>query len=317
MPGMGASNETFLCDLRWREGGEPKLLPLVVRWAPMAYPLYPKYDMREQFRLLRGLEGSAVPAPRVHWLEEDAAVIGSPFFVMERVDGWIPADNPSYHQSGPLFEGSPSFREAIWWQGLDTLAAIHTLPWKQRGLGVLGAPGGGSDPIDRHIAYYETMLGMAEGEPRPLLLEVMSWLRSNAVVPDHVSLCWGDARLGNMLFRDDVVVGVLDWEMALLGDPESDLLWFLLMDWALCEGHFVAPSQRLPGLPETQASVDRYERATGFEVKNFFYHDVFATWRFAVIMHRADAILKTTGYHQEGVDVHSKLENRLRRLLAL
>jgi aminoglycoside phosphotransferase (APT) family kinase protein len=160
------------------------------------------------------------------------------------------------------------------------------------------------------------MLGMAEGEPPPVLLECMGWLRENAVTPRRVTLCWGDARLGNLIIRGAEVVGVLDWEMALLGDPESDLLWFLLMDWALSEGHFVAPSKRLEGLPGREETFARYRRATGRAVENPHYHDVFATWRFAVIMHRADAILKASGYHQADVDVHSTLERRLDRLLA-
>jgi aminoglycoside phosphotransferase (APT) family kinase protein len=317
MPGMGASNETFFFDLHRRDGQQRKLEKLVVRWSPMRFPLYPKYDMKEQFLLLQHLQRTAVRVPEVRWLEEDASLIGSPFYVMERIEGWIPEDNPSYHREGPLFEGSPRYREAIWWQGVETLAAIHTLDWEKLGLGFLGAPADGTDPIDRHIAYYEKMLGMAEEEPPAVLVEAMRWLRDNAIVPRRVSLCWGDARLGNLIFHGEKVVGVLDWEMSLLGDPDSDLLWFLLMDWALSEGHFVAPAERLDGLPGREQTVAHYERATGRKVQNVFYHDVFATWRFAVIMHRADAILKATGYHQAGVDVHSNLVERLQGLLDL
>jgi aminoglycoside phosphotransferase (APT) family kinase protein len=103
--------------------------------------------------------------------------------------------------------------------------------------------------------------------------------------------------------------------LARLSDPETDLGWFLLMDWATSEGHFVAPAERLAGLPTTEDTIAHYRRATGRTVEHFFYHDVFATWRFAVIMHRADAILKATGYHQDGVDVYSNLARRLERLL--
>jgi aminoglycoside phosphotransferase (APT) family kinase protein len=315
MPGMGASNETFLCDIQWREGARTEQEKIVVRWSPMRFPLYPRYDMAEQFRLLQQLQGTAVPAPRVRWLEADASVIGQPFFVMDQTAGWVPQDTPSYHAEGPLREGSTEYRASVWWNAVDVLAAIHTLDWRERGLAFLGEPGEGTDSILRHIAYFEEMIEMTQSEAPAFILDCMTWLRENAVVPDRVSLCWGDARLGNLILGEDEVRAVLDWELARLGDPETDLGWFLLMDWAVSEGHLVAPTERLSGLPSNEDTVAHYERATGRKVKNLFYHDVFATWRFAVIMHRGDAIMKETGYHQSDVDVYGNLARRLEQLL--
>jgi aminoglycoside phosphotransferase (APT) family kinase protein len=288
---------------------------LVVRWSPMRFPLYPRYDMTEQFHLLRQLQDTAVPVPRARWLEEDASVIGQPFFVMDQVEGWVPRDYPSYHAEGPLCEGSTEYRTRVWWNAVDTLAAIHSLDWREAGLAFLGVPLGGTDPILQQIAYYEEMIGMTGGEPPAFILDSMGWLKRNAVAPAHVSLCWGDSRLGNLILADGDVRAVLDWELARLSDPETDLAWFLLIDWATSEGHFVAPAERLAGLPTTEDTIAHYQRATRRRVEHFFYHDVFATWRFAVIMHRADAILKATGYHQAGVDVYSNLARRLERLL--
>jgi aminoglycoside phosphotransferase (APT) family kinase protein len=315
MPGMGASNETFLCDVQWKEGAQTALEKIVVRWSPMRFPLYPRYDMAEQFRLLQRLQGTAVPVPRVRWLEEDASVIGQPFFVMDQIEGWVPRDTPSYHAEGPLREGSTEYRARVWWNAVDTLAAIHTVDWRERGLAFLGEPGDGADPILRHITYYQEMIEMTERQAPAFILDCMAWLEENAVVPDHVSLCWGDSRLGNLILGEDEVRAVLDWELARLGDPETDLGWFLLMDWAVSEGHLVAPAARLAGLPSTEDTVAHYERATGRKVKHSFYHDVFATWRFAVIMHRGDTILKATGYHHSDVDVYGNLARRLERFL--
>jgi aminoglycoside phosphotransferase (APT) family kinase protein len=173
----------------------------------------------------------------------------------------------------------------------------------------------GTDVILRHIAYYDEMIEMTEDETPAFILDCRAWLEANAIVPRRVALCWGDARLGNMLLDGTEVRAVLDWELARLGDPETDLGWFLLMDWAVSEGHFVAPAERLGGLPSTRETVAHYERATGRRVENLFYHDVFATWRFAVIMHRGNAIFKATGYHQADVDVYGNLAHRLERLL--
>jgi aminoglycoside phosphotransferase (APT) family kinase protein len=315
MPGMGASNETFLCDVHWKKDGQPLVEKVVVRWAPMRLPLYPVYDMSEQYRLLQKLERTAVPVPRVRWLEEDESVIGQPFFVMDQVEGWVPRDLPSYHSEGPLHDGTPEYRQSLWWNAVGTLAAIHTVDWREAGLAFLGVPMDGRDVILRHIAYYEEMIDMTGGETPAFISDCTTWLRNNAVVPGHVSLCWGDARLGNLLLEGVEVRAVLDWELVRLGDPETDLGWFLLMDWAVSEGHFVAPSRRLEGLPSPADTVAHYERATGRRVEHLFYHDVFATWRFAVIMHRGNEIFKATGYHQSEVDVYGNLARRLESLL--
>jgi len=316
-PDMGASNETFSFDLRWQEAGERKLEKLVVRWAPMRFQLYPKYDMKEQFLLMKRLENTGVPAPKARWLVEDESVIGRPFFIMDRIEGWIPGDNPSYHLAGPIYEGTREYREKIWWEGVETLARINTLDWEKTGLEFLGAPKSGTDPIDQHIAYYEKMLRMTEEAPPPFLEETLVWLKKNRFAPKHVSLCWGDARLGNLIFHNDRVVGVLDWEQSLLGDPDSDLAWFLLMDWMLCEGHLMRKSERLKGLPGIEETIAHYQRKTNREVENFFYQDVFATWRIAVIMHRAAEDFKTTGYHLSDTDVYGPLRKRLSGLLGL
>lgn len=292
-PGMGLSNETFLFDLQWREAGERKREKLVIRWRPMRFVLFPKYDMKEQFLLMKHLENTGVPAPKARWLEEDESVIGTPFYIVDRIEGWIPGENPPYHVVGPLCEATPEYRAKIWWKAVDTMVKINTVDWEGAGLGFLGIPKGGTDPIDQHIAYYEKMLKMSEGAPPPILKATMDWLKKNRVVPKHVSLCWGDARLGNLIFRDDEVVGVLDWEMVLLGDHESDLLWFLHLDWILSGG---GERPRLEGLPGREETVDYYQRVTDRKVENLFYHDVFATWRTAVIFNRLEVILRAIGY---------------------
>ena len=313
-PGTGLSNETFLFDLQWREAGESKREKLVIRWRPLRFVLFPKYDMKEQFLIMKHLENTGVPVPKARWLEEDASVIGTPFYIVDRIEGWIPEENPPYHVAGPLCEAAPEYRAEIWWKAVDTMAKINTVDCQRADLGFLGVPKGGTDPIDQHIAYYHKMLLMNEGAPPPLLEATMDWLKKNSFAPKHVSLCWGDARLGNLIYRDDKVVGVLDWEMALLGDPESDLAWFLHLDWILCGA---SEGTRLEGLAGREETVEYYQRVTNRKVENLFYHDVFATWRTAVIFARLETILKAIGYLPPDADMNRANFERLRSLLSL
>jgi aminoglycoside phosphotransferase (APT) family kinase protein len=291
-PGGGSSNKTFFAELRFRQDGAMRVENLVIRWVPRGFNLFPKYDMKEQFRLMEQLEKTAIPVPRTRWFEEDEAVLGVPFYIVDQVPGWIPGDFPPYHVAGPLYEATPAAKVKVWQAAVDTMAKIHTLDWERAGLGLLGVPEGGTDSLERLIAYYEKMLRMNEETPPPILAEARDWLRANAYVPKHLSLCWGDARMANLIYSDDAVRAVLDWEMAFIGDPESDLGWFIHLDWALSDGHPYSPSARLAGLPGTKETIDYYERVTNRKVENFFYHEVFATWRLAVVCTRVEKIQK-------------------------
>lgn len=244
--------------------------------------------MAQQYRLLKCLAGTSVPVPPVHGLEEDESVIGRPFFVMAQVEGWVPGDFPPYHVAGPLFDASQPDRERVWWDAIDTIAKIHTLDWKQAGLDFLGPPGAGNDFIARQIAIYDEVFAL-NGEPMPAVLaHARDWLLKNSFEPKYVSLCWGDARLGNMIMRDHQVAAVLDWEMACIGDPESDLGWFAHIDWATSVGRSKSPFPRMTGLPEMRETIAYYERVTGRQVENLRYYEIFATWRLAILFSRIE-----------------------------
>jgi len=132
-PSAGVSNETLLCDLSWREGGALRTQGLVVRLAPTDFPVFPEYDLPRQARVMRCLAGTDVPVPEVLWLEEDASILGCPFYVMKRIDGDIPSEVPLYHAFGLCFDATPERRANMWWSGIRTLASIHSLDWRRRG----------------------------------------------------------------------------------------------------------------------------------------------------------------------------------------
>src|SRR5256712_3608211 len=97
----GFSNDTLLFDLEWTEDGRARREGMVVRIEPRGFTVFPAYDVGQQFRIMQRLgEATDVPVPPMFWLEERSDVLGARFFVMGRVEGRIPPDNPPYHAAG-------------------------------------------------------------------------------------------------------------------------------------------------------------------------------------------------------------------------
>jgi aminoglycoside phosphotransferase (APT) family kinase protein len=107
-----------------------------------------------------------------------------------------------------------------------------------------------------------------------------------------VGLVWGDARIANQIFDDFRCVAVLDWEMASLGDPIQDLAWYCFFDRLFADGLGQA---RLPGIPSRDATAARYEDLTGRAPRNLDYYEVFAAFRFAVILQRVAGLMIAAG----------------------
>lgn len=244
--------------------------------------------MEGQYKLIQKMGAAGLSVPPVHWLETDASVTGAPLYIMERVAGWVPSDFPPYHIDGPLFGANDDDKASVWWSIIQALADIHTLDWHGAGLDFLGVPKDGIEFMQKQIAYYEEVFAL-NVEPLPEILQsTRDWLLKNALAPKHLSLCWGDARLGNVIIKDFKVAAVLDWEMACIGDPESDLGWFAHMDWATSVGRSDKPFPRMSGLPEMSETIKRYEEMTGRTVENLHYYEVFATWRMAILFTRIE-----------------------------
>jgi aminoglycoside phosphotransferase (APT) family kinase protein/putative sterol carrier protein len=280
-PSAGVSNETLLFDAIVRANGRERTEHLVARLMPAGSPVFPAYDLAKQFRILQALGTSAIPVPEALWFEDDESVLGCPFYVMRAIAGEIPSEIPPYHAFGHCLEITPAQRAQMWWSGIETLAGIHALDWRKMGLSYLGVPGTGSDPIDQQVNYYEHFLKWAGGDkPQPVLEPALQWLKEHRYTPGRVALCWGDSRLPNMIFRDQRVAGVLDWEMAFLGDPEADLAWWIYLDWCHSNGYGIP---RLEGLPSEEETVARYEALTGHPVEHLHYQKMFAAFRYGAI----------------------------------
>ena len=314
--GAGLSNETFLFDLSWQEAGRQRSEGMVLRYAPQAYPVFPEYDLGKQFRIMERLKGTNVPVPKVYWLEEDEKVLGAPFYLMGKISGVIPPDYPPYHSFGLYYDATPEQRAKMWWGTLEAMAKIHKLDWKSLRLSFLGVPKSGTDPLDRQLDYYQRYLRWVKEdpqEPQPILEATLNWLRENRYVPEHVTLCWGDCRMPNTIYsRDDFeVLAILDWEMAYIGDPESELGWYFFLDWQMSEGSGIPSLEGTPGKKET---VQRYEELTGWKVKHMLYQDVLAALRYGVILLKIYKNFRRLGVALPGEDV--ELNNLCTRRLA-
>ena len=288
VPGLsGFSNETLLFEATW--GGE--VHPLVIRVEPTGHTVFPATAFDAQVEVMQALaaEGS-VPVPRVLWFEQGPEVLGSRFVCMARIEGEVPADNPGYHGEGWMPALDEAGQRRVWESGLDTMAAIHAVDTDALGLPWLHPVTPAAQLVlDREYRFF------ACGDvPYPVVDRAFEILAST--VPAAVvrpALCWGDSRIGNMIFdADQQVAAVLDWEMVTAGDPVQDLAWFLLLD----HHHTMAfDVPRLPGLPGRAESIARWEQASGYSAEHLEWYELLGAARYASVMVRVMKLLDSAG----------------------
>lgn len=288
IPGLsGFSNETLLFDATWGGG----VHPLVIRVEPSGHTVFPSTAFDAQVQVMQALaaEGS-VPVPEVLWFEEGTAVLGARFAVMARVEGQVPGDSPSYHADGWMPALDDAGRRRVWESGLDAMAAVHRLDRDAVDLGWIPvvSPTG---QLELDHQYRTFAAGDAAYPPVDWAFEILE-----AAVPPAVgdpALCWGDSRIGNMIFAaDQSVAAVLDWEMVTAGDPVQDLAWYLLLDRHHWEA-FGVP--RLSGLPDRTQTIARWEAASGRSAEHLEWYELLGAARYASIMTRVMMLLDQSG----------------------
>jgi aminoglycoside phosphotransferase (APT) family kinase protein len=169
----------------------------------------------------------------------------------------------------------------MWRQSIEAIANINTVDWESRGLSCLAVPKRGTDALDRQIDHYERMWRWGGVQPQSMFDAAFAWFRSNRYEPERISLCWGDARLGNLMYRDNRVVAVLDWDMAHIGAPEADLAWLLGIEWLTRE-----TIGTWPGVPDRDEVVRCYESLTRRRLQSFDYHEAFAMLKLSILFIR-------------------------------
>ena len=288
----GMSSETLLFDASWHEGSSERTQSCAARLRPdpANAPVFPVYDLGRQFRVMRLVaERSSVPVPRTLWYEPDATHIGSPFFVMERVDGIVPPDIMPYPFGSWLSEAAPDEQDRLQRSSVRVLAELHDMDVSADDLAFLELDRPGDSALRRHVAdsvaYYEWVA--SEGARSPLIERAFRWLDDHWPRDDSQStLSWGDARIGNMMFRDYEPVAVLDWEMAATGPREVDLAWMIYLHRFLDD---LAVALELPGMPGFMRLDDvaaTYESYTGHTPKDLEFYTLYAALRHAIVMSR-------------------------------
>ncbi len=271
----GHSNLTYLLRAGARE--------YVLRRPPLG-PVAPKaHDMAREYRVLRAVHPHFPEAPEAFIVCEDPAVLGAPFFIMERRRGAVVRDGAP--ENIPPGAASKVF--------LDTLIRLHAVDLNGAGLAALGKPEG---YLERQVRGWADRWERARtGDGAAAMDDVVRWLATGIPPPLAPTLIHNDYKLDNVMLEPDPggqgpvrISAVLDWEMATLGDPLSDLgltlcYWF----WA------TAPKVRAAGIPvlahgpgwyTRDEIVARYAEKTGRDVRHIRYYEVLGVFKLAVII---------------------------------
>jgi len=261
----GASNDTVGLDIELRCGGREFSVPLVLRPQRSEGILAP-YDVGRQFRLMRALARTAVPVPAVLWYEPTDSLLGAPFFLMERVTG----------ETLPLFWHGPSPRLTA---AAEMLATIHAVDWRASGLDFLlpSTPPSGAmpSPLQCELAGWRVRADGFRIGRAPLLVALADYLIGNEPSDSRHALLHGDPNPGNYLFQRNTVVSVLDWELAAIGDPRSDLGFY-----AALLGVFGG----MPGEGGKTLLSEAYSAVTGKTLDNLEYYEAFGLYRMMIIL---------------------------------
>ncbi|MGW8483038.1 phosphotransferase family protein [Microbacterium sp. NPDC055903] len=269
--GEGQSNATFLLAR-----GEERF---VFRRGPRP-PLPPSaHDMLREARVQQALGRAGVPVPRILAVCEDDGVLGTPFYIMEHLDGDVVTDRM------PVRLDEPAGRRALATASVDALADLHALDVRDGELATLGRPDGYlARQVDRFASLWPTVSRRSlSGVDR-----LAEWLRDNLPLSHRASVVHGDYRIGNLMFRragQADVQAILDWEMATLGDPLADLGYFIATyadPDAAPTPLELTPVTRGEGFPRRAELVARYVDRTGADVSALAWYQALALWKAAV-----------------------------------
>ena len=290
----GMSSETVLFDAQWQEGGAAHSGEFAARLRPAAdaYPIFQEYDLTRQAQVMRFVgERTQVPVPEVVFDEPSDVHLGTPFFVMRRINGLVPPDVMPYPMGSWVTEATDEQRQKMERSAVEVLAGVHGATddpdeWK-----FLEFTQPGDTALRRHVAHEREYYEWArDGLRFPLLERSFEWLDDNwPVAADAAApvLSWGDSRIGNMMFRDFEPVAVLDWEMAGVAPRELDVGWMIFLHRFFQDLCF---DMGLPGLPEMfkpENVAAHYAAVSGHEPLDLSWFIVYAALRHGIVMTRA------------------------------
>ncbi len=270
----GASNPTYLISAGNATGAQR----WVLRKKPPGTLLASAHQVDREYRVMAALGSIGFPVPRMRAYCDDAAVIGTAFYVMDFLEGRI-------FRNARLPGMAPAERAAIYDNLNATLARLHQVDTAAIGLADYGRPGNYFQrQIDRWIKQYRG----AETEVIPAMERLMAELPARIPPSDEVAIAHGDYRLENVMFHptEPRIIAVLDWELSTLGHPLADIAYGCILyhsdseSWGTLKGIDVAAS----GIPDEAAYVAAYCRRTGRDaIPGFNVYLAFSMFRLAAI----------------------------------
>jgi aminoglycoside phosphotransferase (APT) family kinase protein len=269
----GSSNEIF--ELSADTG------PVILRRPPRRRLSASAHDVSREFRVLSALKDTPVPHPQAIHLCSDDGVIGAPFLLMSKVEGFhLKAPYPAH----ALRDGA---MRAMMIDFIDVIARLSRVDFEAAGLAGFGRPAG---YLDRQVDRWLGQLAGYQTRDLPRLAEIADWLRAHQPESGPPGIIHGDYQFLNVLFADDLpprVAGVLDWEQSTIGDPLVDLGWVLGL-WAQAGEEsplnaFYGNASQLPGAPTRAELAERYAAVSGRPVDNRRYYEILALFKLGCI----------------------------------
>ncbi|WP_421933064.1 phosphotransferase family protein [Phenylobacterium sp.] len=255
----GASRETYRFTASWTEDGQARERKLILRRDPPASLI--DTERRIEFEAYRAFHGTSVPAPEMLWLEEGDGPLDHPFFIAAEIAGF--QAGPGLLWAEPYLDTHARLGERKW----TILGEIARADPVANGLAQVMPAVAAEDCWNRELTYWEEVLDADEAEPLPIIRAAIRWLRANPPPPaQKVGVVHGDYRTGNFLYdTKGEIHGILDWEMAHLGDPLEDLGWSLNPIWSFGRG-------LAGGLLPQEEAVAIWERASGLKADRAALH---------------------------------------------
>ena len=265
----GQSNPTYFVTFENRR--------LVMRMQPPGKLLPSAHAVDREHKIMSALSPTNVPVPPMVLFCADPAVIGTPFYIMERVEGRI------FHDC-TLPGLSPAERRAIFRAMADTLAAFHTVDYAAVGLADYGKPG---NYFARQVSRWSKQWELSRTRDDENVERLIAWLPAHIPNDDTTSLVHGDYRIGNIMFHptEPRVVAVLDWELSTLGHPLADAAHTAIA-WLTASneyGGLIGVDIAALGIPSLDDFVADYNAIAGRPLALTNFHKAFALFRWTII----------------------------------
>lgn len=312
----GMSSETLILDATWTEGGTGQIGRYVARVAPAAedVPVFPEYALQEQFDAIRLVgELTDVPVPQVRWMEPTGEVLGTPFFLMDRVEGVVPQDVLPYNFGDNwLHDASPDDQRRLQDSTVEAIAKLHAIAAAESTFEFLDPHQPGETPLLRNLARTRAWYDFAVADigRSPMVERALAWLEANVPDTSETVLCWGDSRIGNVLYQDFEPVAVLDWEMAAIGPRELDVSWIVFAHQVF---ESITGMLEMPGMPHFLREEDvkaAYERFSGVALGDLHWFHLYNAVQWSIVFMRTGARSIHFGEIERPDDIESLMHHK-------